>query len=472
MNFRRDESDGTRSDCQSEGKNRLAKQTKLWAKNMDADKIVDAFTVGSDREMDVLLAEADVLGSLAHTRMLESIGLLTATELESVQRELKNILADMRRGGFTIDDGIEDIHSQVEFMLTERLGDIGKKIHSGRSRNDQVLVDLRIFLRSEIAKIVRTSKTLFDRLQALSEQHKNVLMPGYTHLQVAMPSSFGLWFGAYAESLVDDMQMMLAAWRITNRNPLGSAAGYGSSFPLDREMTTRLLGFETPDYNAVYAQMGRGKTERIVAQAISSLAATLGKLAMDNTLYLSQNFGFISYPDNLTTGSSIMPHKKNPDVWEITRGKCNLLQALPNTVSMLTTNLPSGYHRDLQLLKEVLFPALQDIKDILAMADYMLAHIGVNETILEDPRYTYLFSVESVNSLVLDGVPFRDAYRRVGTEIESGGYKPEKNVRHTHLGSIGNLATRQIATLMEDTLAQFGFEKMERAEAELAAEIG
>ncbi len=440
---------------------------KIWQKNAEADKAVDAFTVGRDREMDMLLAEADVLGSLAHTRMLESIGLLTADELESVQRELKNILTTIRKGDFTIAPDTEDVHSQVENMLTERLGETGKKIHSGRSRNDQVLVDLRIFLRREIVEIVRAAKTLFDRLQALSEQHKNVLMPGYTHLQIAMPSSFGLWFGAYAESLVDDMQMMLAAWRVTNRNPLGSAAGYGSSFPLDREMTTRLMGFDSPDYNAVYAQMGRGKTERIVAQAVSSLAATLGRFAMDNTLFLNQNFGFISYPDNLTTGSSIMPHKKNPDVWEITRGKCNLLQALPNTVAMLTTNLPLGYHRDLQLLKEVLFPALQDIKEVLSMADYMLAHVEVNRNILDDPKYSYLFSVESVNALVLEGVPFRDAYRRVGAQIEAGEYEPDKKVSHSHLGSIGNLATGQIAALMDEVLALFDFGKVEAAEAAL-----
>jgi argininosuccinate lyase len=442
---------------------------KLWSKNTDADKAVDAFTVGRDREMDGLLAEADVLGSLAHTRMLESIGLLTTAELESVQRELKNILADIRRGDFAIADGVEDVHSQVEFLLTERLGETGKKIHSGRSRNDQVLVDLRIFLRHEIAEIAKAAKTLFDRLQALSEEHKDVLMPGYTHLQIAMPSSFGLWFGAYAESLVDDMQLMLAAWRVCNRNPLGSAAGYGSSFPLDREMTTQLLGFESPDYNVVYAQMGRGKTERIVAQAVSSIAATLGRLAMDNTMWLNQNFGFISYPDNLTTGSSIMPHKKNPDVWEIARGKCNLLQALPGTISMLTANLPLGYNRDLQLLKEVLFPALQDIKETLAMADYMLAHVSVNRNILDDPKYAYLFSVESVNTLVLDGVPFRDAYKTVGLQIEAGEYAPEKKVRHTHLGSIGNLATEQIAALMDNVLAQFDFERVEKAEAELNA---
>jgi argininosuccinate lyase len=443
---------------------------KLWAKNTDADKAVDDFTVGRDREMDALLAEADVLGSLAHTRMLETIGLLSADELDDIQRELKAILADIRRGNFTIDDGIEDVHSQVEVLLTARLGDTGKKIHSGRSRNDQVLVDLRIFLRHEIAAIVRAAKQLFDRLQTLSERHKNVLMPGYTHLQVAMPSSFGLWFGAYAESLADDIQMMLAAWRVTNRNPLGSAAGYGSSFPLDREMTTRLLGFDTPAYNVVYAQMGRGKTERIVAQAIASIAATLSRLAMDNTLWLSQNFAFISYPDNLTTGSSIMPHKKNPDVWEIMRGKCNLLAALPGTISMLTTNLPLGYNRDLQLLKETLFPALQDVKQSLAMADYMLAHITVRGDSLDDPRYTYLFSVESVNALVLQGVPFRDAYRKVGAEIGSGQFTPEKQIRHTHIGSIGNLATAQIAALMDATLAQFGFETVERAEAELAGE--
>jgi argininosuccinate lyase len=448
---------------------------KLWAKNSqntdgvsDADKAVEAFTVGRDREMDVLLAEADVLGSLAHTRMLESIGLLTADELEKVQRELKNILRTIREGDFSIAPGIEDIHSQVEFLLTERLGDTGKKIHSGRSRNDQVLVDLRIFLRHEIAEITKAAKALFDRLQSLSEKHKNVLMPGYTHLQVAMPSSFGLWFGAYAESLVDDMQMMLAAWRVTNRNPLGSAAGYGSSFPLDREMTTRLLGFDSPDYNVVYAQMGRGKTERIVAQVISSLAATVGRLAMDNTMWLNQNFGFIAYPASLTTGSSIMPHKKNPDVWEIARGKCNILQALPGTISMLTANLPLGYNRDLQLLKEVLFPALLDIKQVLVMADYMLAHIEVNETILDDSRYDYLFSVESVNDLVSKGMPFRDAYRTIGGEIESGRFRPEKSVRHTHLGSIGNLATAQIAGLMEETLRQFDFSKVERAEAELS----
>lgn len=441
---------------------------KLWAKNTDADKAVDAFTVGRDREMDSMLAEADVLGSLAHTRMLESIGLMSAGDLADVQRELKRILADIRRGDFRIADGVEDVHSQIEFILTERIGETGRKIHSGRSRNDQVLVDLRIFLRREIMEIVTASKQLFDRLQSLSEQYRDVLMPGYTHLQIAMPSSFGLWFGAYAESLADDMQPMLAAYRVCNRNPLGSAAGYGSSFPLDREMTTRLLGFDSMDYNAVYAQMGRGKTERITAQAVSSIAATVGRLAMDNTLFLNQNFGFISYPDKLTTGSSIMPHKKNPDVWEIARGKCNLIQALPNQIAMLTANLPLGYHRDLQLLKEVLFPALRDMKEVLAMADYMLAHVSVNRGILDDPKYGYLFSVESVNRLVLDGMPFRDAYKAIGMQIEAGQYKPDKDIRHTHAGSIGNLCNDRIAELMDDVLSRFGFERVEKAEKELA----
>jgi argininosuccinate lyase len=441
---------------------------KLWAKTVDADTWVDAFTVGRDREMDLLLAEADVLGSLAHTRMLESIGLLTADELAQVQTELKNILETIWEGEFSIADGVEDVHSQVEFMLTERIGEVGKKIHSGRSRNDQVLVDLRIFLRHQILEIVEATIQLFNRLQSLSKQYKDVLMPGYTHLQVAMPSSFGLWFGAYAESLVDDMQMMLAAWRVTNRNPLGSAAGYGSSFPLDRTMTTQLLGFDSPDYNVVYAQMGRGKTERIVAQALSSIAATVGRFAMDNTMWLNQNFGFISYPDNLTTGSSIMPHKKNPDVWEIARGKCNLIAALPNQITMLTTNLPLGYNRDLQLLKEVLFPALTDLKEVIMMTDYMLDHIAVNRNILDDPRYTYIFSVESVNGMVLSGVPFRDAYKAVGMQIEQGTYSPEREVHHTHEGSIGNLCNAQISELMDKVISEFDFARAQQAERELA----
>ncbi len=442
---------------------------KLWQKNNDNDAAVDRFTVGRDREMDLLLAEADVLGSLAHTRMLETIGLLTAEELALVQKELKKIYSEIKAGRFRIEDGVEDVHSQVEFLLTQRIGEAGKKIHSGRSRNDQVLVDLRIFLRRELYEITRDMRALFDTLQTLSEKHRNTLMPGYTHLQVAMPSSFGLWFGAYAESLVDDMQMMLAAYRITNRNPLGSAAGYGSSFPLNRTMTTELLGFDSLCYNVVYAQMGRGKTERIVAQALSSVAATLGRLAMDNTMFLNQNFNFISYPAELTTGSSIMPHKKNPDVWEIMRGKCNLLQALPNQITMLTTNLPLGYNRDLQLLKEQLFPALEDLRNMLHMAKYMLEHISVREGILEEKKYDYIFSVETVNNLALSGMPFREAYKKVGLDIENGTFRPERTVHHTHEGSIGNLCNDKIRMLMDEVVSQFGFERVAQAEAALTS---
>ena len=440
---------------------------KLWQKNTDVDKAVEEFTVGRDREMDIYLAEADVLGSLAHTRMLASIGLLTAGELEIVQRELKKIYTEIKAGKFTIADGVEDVHSQVEFLLTERVGDVGKKIHSGRSRNDQVLVDLKIFLRRQIWEIVSDVQELFSTLQTLSQKHKNVLMPGYTHLQVAMPSSFGLWFGAYAESLVDDVQMLYAAYKVCNKNPLGSAAGYGSSFPLDRTMTTNLLGFESLNFNVVYAQMGRGKTERILAQAMSSVAATLGRLAMDNTMFLNQNFNFISYPPELTTGSSIMPHKKNPDVWEIMRGKCNLLQALPNQIAMLTTNLPLGYNRDLQLLKEVLFPAMADLRSCLNMAKFMLEHISVNDNILDDPKYDYLFSVEVVNKMVLDGIPFREAYKRIGLDIENGTYNPERNVNHTHEGSIGNLCTDGITGLMDEVVSDFRFDIVEEAEKRL-----
>ena len=441
---------------------------KLWQKEIDVNQSVDRFTVGKDRELDVLLARADVLGSLAHTRMLESIGLMSAEDLSSVQKELKAIFANIERGEFAIDEGVEDVHSQVEFMLTERIGDAGKRIHSGRSRNDQVLVDLRIFLRRELYEVVTQVKELFDTLQSLSEKYKNVLMPGYTHLQVAMPSSFGLWFGAYAESLMDDTQMALAAYRICNRNPLGSAAGYGSSFPLNRTMTTSLLGFDSMDYNVVYAQMGRGKTERVVAQAIGAYAATIGKFAMDNTLVLNQNFSFISYPPELTTGSSIMPHKKNPDVWEIIRGKCNLLQALPNQITMLTTNLPTGYHRDLQLLKEVLFPALADIRDIVSMANMMLQNISVVENITLDPKYKYMFSVEVVNNMVLEGTPFREAYKTVGLNIEHGCFEAPTTVKHTHEGSIGNLCNEQIGELMDKVISEFGFERVEKAEYELA----
>lgn len=440
---------------------------KLWQKNTDANQAVDKFTVGRDREMDIYLAEADVLGSLAHTRMLNSIGLLNDQDLEAVQRELKNIHAEIVAGRFKIEDGVEDVHSQVEFMLTERIGDAGKKIHSGRSRNDQVLVDLRIFLRRQIWEIVEDIDHLFRLLQTLSEKYKEVLMPGYTHWQIAMPSSFGLWFGAYAESLVDDTEMMHAAYRICNKNPLGSAAGYGSSFPLNRTMTTRLLGFDTLSFNVVYAQMGRGKTERILAQAMSSVAATLARLAMDNTMFLNQNFNFISYPAELTTGSSIMPHKKNPDVWELIRGKCNLIQGLPNQIAMMTTNLPLGYNRDLQLLKEILFPAIADLRSCLQMAHYMLENISVQTDILNDPKYDYLFSVEVVNNLALNGTPFREAYKKVGLDIEAGNFKAPHTVHHTHEGSIGNLCNDQIAKLMDAQLEQFHFEHVEQAEAEL-----
>ena len=440
---------------------------KLWQKTNDVNKAVEQFTVGRDREMDLFLAEADVLGSLAHTRMLESIGLLGSEDLANVQRELKNIYRDITAGTFTIEEGVEDVHSQVEFLLTQRIGDAGKKIHSGRSRNDQVLVDLRIFLRRQIREIVADVEQLFHRLQQLSEKYKEVLMPGYTHLQIAMPSSFGLWLGAYAESLVDDTEMLHAAYRICNKNPLGSAAGYGSSFPLNRTMTTQLLGFDTLSYNVVYAQMGRGKSERIMAQAMSSVAATLARLAMDNTLFLNQNFGFISYPAELTTGSSIMPHKKNPDVWELIRGKCNLIQGLPNQIAMMTTNLPCGYNRDLQLLKEVLFPAIAELRSCIHMAVYMLENLQVKEHILDDPKYDYLFSVEVVNNMVLNGVPFREAYKKVGIDIENGNFKAEKTVHHTHEGSIGNLCTDEISALMQQTLDKFHFDRVDRAETEL-----
>ena len=399
--------------------------------------------------------------------MLESIGLLGSEDLANVQRELKNIYRDITAGKFTIEEGVEDVHSQVEFLLTQRIGDAGKKIHSGRSRNDQVLVDLRIFLRRQIREIVADVEQLFHRLQQLSEKYKEVLMPGYTHLQIAMPSSFGLWLGAYAESLVDDTEMLHAAYRICNKNPLGSAAGYGSSFPLNRTMTTQLLGFDTLSYNVVYAQMGRGKSERIMAQAMSSVAATLARLAMDNTLFLNQNFGFISYPAELTTGSSIMPHKKNPDVWELIRGKCNLIQGLPNQIAMMTTNLPCGYNRDLQLLKEVLFPAIAELRSCIHMTAYMLENLQVKEHILDDPKYDYLFSVEVVNNMVLNGVPFREAYKKVGIDIENGNFKAEKTVHHTHEGSIGNLCTDEISALMQQTLDKFHFDRVDRAETEL-----
>jgi len=437
--------------------------SKLWQKTTNVNELVESFTVGRDTEFDAQMAAFDVLGSLAHTRMLQSIDLMSAEDLDLVQRELKNIYADIQKGNFTIEAGVEDVHSQVELLLTQRIGDAGKKIHSGRSRNDQVLVDLKLFFRHELQQVVEETQTLFNQLITLSEKYKDVLLPGYTHLQVAMPSSFGLWFGAYAESLVDDLELLLAAYKITNKNPLGSAAGYGSSFPLNRTMTTQLLGFESLNYNVVYAQMGRGKTERIIAQALSSIAATLGKMAMDQALYLSQNFAFVSYPDTLTTGSSIMPHKKNPDVWEIMRGKCNRLQALPTDVAMMTTNLPSGYHREMQLLKELLFPAFAEIKNCLHMATFMLQNVSVNTDILNDSKYAYLFSVEEVNRMVLEGTPFRDAYKQVGLAIEKGEFNPDKTVNHTHEGSIGNLMNAQITEAMNKVVGQFKFDVVAQA---------
>ena len=426
---------------------------KLWNKGFEPDKAIEEYTVGNDRVLDLRLAQYDIEGSMAHIKMLETIGLLEKSELVQLLAALSELLEEARKGNFVIEEGVEDVHSQVELMLTRRLGDIGKKIHSGRSRNDQVLVDLKLFMRDELRDIARHTKTLFDRLIELSEKHKATLMPGYTHLQIAMPSSFGLWFGAYAESLIDDMRLVAAAYDTANQNPLGSAAGYGSSFPLNREMTTELLGFQTLHYNAVAAQMSRGKTERATAYAIASLASTVGRFAMDICLFMCQNFGFISFPDNLTTGSSIMPHKKNPDVFEITRGKCNRLQAIPNEIALLTANLPLGYHRDMQLLKDIIFPATREICDVLAMCDFMLQHIRINEGILEDKKYDYLFTVEDVNRLVLEGVPFREAYREVGVAVQEGRYTPTREVHHTHAGSIGNLCNDKIVAKMEEVAA-------------------
>ena len=427
---------------------------KLWDKGYEENSRVDYFTVGNDRELDLRLAKYDIQGSMAHIQMLESIGLLTKEELDVLLQGLHEILESVENGTFCIDDGIEDVHSQVEFLLTEKLGSVGKKIHSGRSRNDQVLVDLKLFMRDELCMIATKVKALFDVFQQVSERYKSVLMPGYTHMQIAMPSSFGLWFGAYAETLVDDMQMIVAAYNVANQNPLGSAAGYGSSFPLNRTMTTRLLHFETLNYNVVAAQMSRGKTERVAAYAMASVASTLGKFAMDACLFMCQNYGFISLPDSLTTGSSIMPHKKNPDVFEIIRGKCNRLQSVPNEISLLTTNLPLGYQRDLQLLKDIIFPATTELKECLDMATFMIGQIQVNEHILEDSKYDYLFTVEDVNRLVLEGVPFRDAYKKVGMEVQRGMYKPTKTVHHTHEGSIGNLCTELIKEKMNRIFSQ------------------
>ena len=440
---------------------------KLWEKNVQVDHEVDIFTVGKDREMDLYLAKYDVLGSMAHITMLESIGLLTKEELNVLLAELRNIYAVADRGEFIIEEGIEDVHSQVELMLTRRLGDMGKKIHSGRSRNDQVLLDLKLFTRSQIQELVELVSGLFDVLISQSNRYKDVLLPGYTHLQVAMPSSFGLWFGAYAESLVDDLQLMQAAYRICNRNPLGSAAGYGSSFPLNRQMTTDLLGFDSLDYNVVYAQMGRGKMERTVAFAMAGIAATLSKLAFDACMFNSQNFGFIKLPDQFTTGSSIMPHKKNPDVFELTRAKCNKLQGLPQQIILISNNLPSGYFRDLQIIKEVFLPAFDELKDCLRMVTHMMREVKVNEHILDDDKYSLLFSVEEVNRRVLAGMPFRDAYKQVGLDIEAGKFVPSKSVNHTHEGSIGNLCNEPIATKMPSLIGSFSFERMNEAEKKL-----
>ena len=440
---------------------------KLWEKNIDVNPEIERFTVGRDRELDLMLARYDVLGSLAHCKMLESIGMLTKEERELLRQGLWGIYSAAMTGTFIIENGVEDVHSQVELMLTRKLGDIGKKIHSGRSRNDQVLVDLKLFTRHELQDICEAVIALFDALQQQSEKHKDVLMPGYTHLQVAMPSSFGLWFGAYAESLADDMLFLQAAYRMCNRNPLGSAAGYGSSFPLNRAMTTELLGFDSMNYNVVYAQMGRGKSERNVAFALASVAGTLSKMAFDACMFNSQNFGFVKLPAECTTGSSIMPHKKNPDVFEIMRAKCNRLQALPMDIAMIMNNLPSGYFRDLQIIKELFLPAFADIKECLAMATYIIERIEVNKEILNDSRYDAMFSVEEVNRLATEGMPFRDAYKKVGLDIEAGTFTPNKEVRHTHEGSIGNLCNEEIKKLMYGIYNAMDFDKARNAEKAL-----
>ena len=444
---------------------------KLWQKDTVSLKEVETFTVGKDRELDLLLAPYDVLGSIAHVTMLGGVGLLEAGEVAVLVAKLREIHALVSEPGFALEEGVEDIHSQVELMLTRMLGDTGKKIHSARSRNDQVLVDLKLFLRAEIGKLVGEIGVFFDLLQEKSEAYKEYLFPGYTHLQLAMPSSFGLWFGAYAESLVDDMVQLRAAYAVVNKNPLGSAAGYGSSFPIDRTRTTRLLGFDDLNYNVVYAQMGRGKTERIVAMALAGVAETLGRLAMDACLYLNQNFDFISFPTELTTGSSIMPHKKNPDVFELIRSHCNRIKALPGEIMMMTTNLPSGYHRDLQLLKEHLFPAFATLADCLRMAQLMLRNVSIRQDILSEDKYKYVFSVEVVNRLVLEGVPFRDAYRQVGLDIESGRFGWEGAVSHTHEGSIGNLCTSAIRKMMEDAVHSFPFAQVSVAENNLLGKV-
>jgi argininosuccinate lyase len=436
---------------------------KLWDKGFETDKLIEQFTVGKDREMDIYLAEFDVLGSIAHIKMLETIGLIEKNELPLLENELKNIYHEIKEGKFEIEEGNEDVHSQVELLLTRRLGEIGKKIHSGRSRNDQVLVDLKLFNRNELKETIGLVKQLFETLLAQSGKYKNVLLPGYTHLQVAMPSSFGLWFGAYAESLVDDMLLLQAAYKINNQNPLGSAAGYGSSFPLNRQMTTDLLGFDNLNYNVVYAQMTRGKGERTISFALASVASTISRMAMDVCLYMSQNFAFINLPDELTTGSSIMPHKKNPDVFELLRAKCNKLQSVPNEILIMINNLPSGYFRDMQMIKEIFIPSFGEIQNCLHIANYMMDKLIVNHEILNDEKYKYLFSVEEVNKEAMKGLPFRDAYKKIGAAIKDGTYQPEKTVNHTHEGSIGNLCNDKIKSRMEGLLEAFDFEKTEVA---------
>ena len=440
---------------------------KLWEKSVQVNQEIERFTVGRDREMDLYLAKYDVLGSMAHITMLESIGLLTKDELDSLLAELKNIYAEANNGDFIIEDGVEDVHSQVELLLTRRLGDVGKKIHSGRSRNDQVLLDLKLFTRAQLKELADLVEGLFNALIAQSNKYKGILMPGYTHLQIAMPSSFGLWFGAYAESLLDDMLFLQAAYKMCNRNPLGSAAGYGSSFPLNRTMTTELLGFDSMNYNVVYAQMGRGKLERNVAFAMATVAGTISKLAYDACLFNSQNFNFVKLPDECTTGSSIMPHKKNPDVFELTRAKCNKLQALPQQIMMIANNLPSGYFRDLQIIKEVFLPAFQELKDCLQMTTYIINEMKVNENILDDDKYLLIFSVEEVNRLAREGMPFRDAYKKVGLDIEAGNFTHDKQVHHTHEGSIGNLCNDQISLLMQQLVDDFNFDQVTDAENKL-----
>lgn len=440
---------------------------KLWEKNTQVNKRIEDFTVGKDRELDLYLAKYDVLGSMAHITMLQEIGLLEKEELAVLLEELKSIYKLAEEGDFIIEEGVEDVHSQVELLLTQKLGDVGKKIHSGRSRNDQVLLDLKLFTRSQLKEIVSAVELLFRELMTQSERHKDVLMPGYTHLQIAMPSSFGLWFGAYAESLVDDLQFVLAAYKMCNRNPLGSAAGYGSSFPLNRTLTTQLLGFDSMNYNVVYAQMGRGKMERNVSFALASIAGTLSKMAYDACLYNSQNFNFIKLPDECTTGSSIMPHKKNPDVFELIRSKCNKIQALPQEITLMINNLPSGYFRDLQLVKEVFIPAFEELLDCLHITTFIIKEMVVNKDILSDEKYLSIFSVEEVNRLVLEGVPFRDAYKQVGLAIERGDFNPSLEVHHTHEGSIGNLCNDRITLLFEKAVNDFNFERIVQAEHKL-----